>query len=88
MALPGRAAVEAVGDGPFTEIFHPIAHRLLARCDAVLGSRRLGGRRRHGGDRAALDLRVFFDLSETPTPERRLTTAAHEAGRVRPTAVR
>jgi hypothetical protein len=42
MALPlvELAGSRRVGDGPFDEIFHPIAERLLARCDAVV---RIGG---------------------------------------------
>jgi hypothetical protein len=43
LALPliEAAGSEAVGDGVFDEIFHPIARLLLERCDAVL---RIGGR--------------------------------------------
>ena len=42
LALPliGVAGSERIGDPVFDEIFHPIARRLLARCDAVL---RIGG---------------------------------------------
>jgi hypothetical protein len=42
LALPlvELAGSRRAGDGPFDEIFHPIAHRLLERCDAVL---RIGG---------------------------------------------
>jgi len=42
LALPliELAGSERVGDAVFDEIFHPIARRLLARCDAVL---RVGG---------------------------------------------
>jgi hypothetical protein len=42
LALPliEVAGSEAVGDALFDEIFHPVARRLLARCDAVL---RIGG---------------------------------------------
>jgi hypothetical protein len=42
VALPlvALAGSQQVGDVPFDEIFHPIAERLLARCDAVL---RVGG---------------------------------------------
>jgi hypothetical protein len=42
LALPlvEAAGSERVGDPVFDEIFHPIARRLLARCDAVL---RIGG---------------------------------------------
>src|SRR3954468_2725054 len=42
LALPliELAGSETVGDAVFDEIFHPIARRLLERCDAVL---RIGG---------------------------------------------
>ena len=42
LALPlvALAGSQRVGGEPFTEIFHPIAERLLDRCDAVL---RVGG---------------------------------------------
>jgi len=42
LALPlvALAGSQRVGDVPFNEIFHPIAERLLERCDAVL---RVGG---------------------------------------------
>jgi hypothetical protein len=42
LALPliKLAGSRRVGDAVFDEIFHPIARRLLARCDAVL---RVGG---------------------------------------------
>lgn len=42
LALPliRLAGSTRVGDGVFTEIFHPIASALLSRCDAVL---RVGG---------------------------------------------
>jgi hypothetical protein len=38
LALPliERAGSRRVGDPAFEEIFHPVARRLLARCDAVL----------------------------------------------------
>ncbi|MFI9553446.1 hypothetical protein [Nonomuraea endophytica] len=42
LALPllETAGSERVGDALYDEIFHPVAERLLARCDAVL---RIGG---------------------------------------------
>ena len=42
LALPlvNLAGSTKIGDGPFNEIFHPIAIRLLNKCDAVL---RVGG---------------------------------------------
>jgi hypothetical protein len=72
LALPliETAGSTAIGDAPFVEIFHPLAHRLLRRCDAVL---------RIGGDSAGADemistarrlgVRVFVDLSEIPDLE-------------------
>ena len=69
LALPltNLAGSQKVGDEPFNEIFHPIAERLLGRCDAVL---RVGGAsqgadlmvtvaREHG-------LQVYFKLNEVP----------------------
>ena len=40
LPLVALAGSRRVGDEAFDEIFHPIAERLLARCDAVL---RVGG---------------------------------------------
>jgi hypothetical protein len=40
LPLVRLAGSRRVGDAAFDEIFHPIAERLLARCDAVL---RVGG---------------------------------------------
>jgi hypothetical protein len=40
LPLVTLAGSQQVGDEPFNEIFHPIAERLLARCDAVI---RIGG---------------------------------------------
>jgi hypothetical protein len=69
LALPlvNLAGSRCVGDEPFNEIFHPIAERVLAHCDAVL---RVGGAsqgadlmlavaREHG-------LQVFHMLSDVP----------------------
>jgi ADP-ribose pyrophosphatase len=69
LALPlvALAGSHRVGDAGFTEVFHPIAERLLARCDGVL---------RVGGGSAGADqmvdvarksgLRVFHALREVP----------------------
>jgi hypothetical protein len=69
LALPlvALAGSERVGDGAFEEVFHPIAERLLARCDAVL---RIGGPSQ-GADlmvRVASEngLRVFRRLADVP----------------------
>lgn len=56
-----------VGDGPFDEIFHPIAERLLEHCDAVL---RVGGPSQ-GADQmvasaARRGLAVYHRLEDIP----------------------
>jgi len=69
VALPlvALAGSRRIGDAPFEETFHPVAERLIARCDAVL---RIGGAskgadllmqtaREHG-------LAVFHELREVP----------------------
>jgi len=69
LALPlvALAGSRRVGDEAFDEIFHPIAERLVARCDAIL---RIGGPSQ-GADlmvKIASDLgrRVFRRLNEVP----------------------
>ncbi|HJZ49017.1 MAG TPA: hypothetical protein VKE41_17695 [Roseiflexaceae bacterium] len=69
LALPlvQLAGSKHVGDAAFDEIFHPIAERLLARCDAVL---RVGGASQ-GADQMVWSarecgLRVFARLQEIP----------------------
>jgi len=69
LALPlvALAGSRQIGDAPFEEIFHPIAERLLARCDAVL---RMGGASR-GADLMVETARqhglaVYHDLREVP----------------------
>jgi hypothetical protein len=49
LPLVALAGSRQVGDAAFEEIFHPIAERLLERCDAVL---------RVGGPSAGADLMV------------------------------
>ena len=67
LPLVQLAGSKQVGDGAFNEIFHPIAERLLEKCDAVL---RVGGEskgadlmvevaRRHG-------LQIYFHLEKIP----------------------
>jgi hypothetical protein len=58
-----------IGDDVFNEIFHPIAERVLARCDACL---RIGGPSQ-GADRMveaarSLGKTVFHDIAAIPTP--------------------
>jgi hypothetical protein len=71
LALPlvGLAGSAKIGDDPFNEIFHPIAVRLLEKCDAVL---RVGGAS-SGSDEMArvgrsLGLKIYGKLSEIPAP--------------------
>lgn len=64
MALAGSTQV---GDAAFSEIFHPIAERLLIRCDAVL---RVGGASQGADEMVAIAkqrrLQVFYSLHEVP----------------------
>lgn len=69
VALPvWRAAGGAsIGDALYDEIFHPVAHRLLERCDAVL---RLAGASA-GADNDvkiahARGIPVYFSLADVP----------------------
>jgi hypothetical protein len=69
LALPlvQLAGSKQIGDAAFNEIFHPIAERLLSRCDAVL---RVGGASQGADQMVAsarkLGLQVFFSLAEVP----------------------
>ena len=69
LALPlvELAGSKEIGDEAFNEIFHPIAVRLLSKCDAVL---RVGGASvgademvRVGGE---LGLKIYTRLEEVP----------------------
>ena len=67
LPLVALAGSRRVGDEAFDEIFHPVAERLVARCDAIL---RMGGPSQ-GADlmvKIARDLgrTVFRRLSEVP----------------------
>jgi hypothetical protein len=67
LPLVAQAGSTAVGDEPFNEIFHPIAERLLARCDAVL---RTGGPSQGADDMVriaeSLGKQVFFQIADVP----------------------
>ncbi|MBP6179879.1 MAG: DUF4406 domain-containing protein [Anaerolineales bacterium] len=70
LPLVHLAGSKRIGDEPFNEIFHPIAERLLEKCDAVL---RVGGPSQ-GADmmiEIALKrgLKVFRALDEIPPAE-------------------
>ncbi len=68
-ALPliEHAGSTGIGDPVFDEIFHPIARRLVARCDACL---RIGGPSQGADEMVALaranGRQVFMDLAEIP----------------------
>jgi GDP-mannose pyrophosphatase NudK len=69
LALPlvSLAGSRKIGDEPFNEIFHPIATRLLGKCDAVL---RVGGPSA-GADEMVrigreLGLKIYTKLEEIP----------------------
>jgi hypothetical protein len=69
LALPlvALAGSQRVGDPAFDEVFHPIAERLVARCDAVL---RVGGASTGADEMVRLaraqGLRVFSSLDDVP----------------------
>ncbi|WP_372423778.1 DUF4406 domain-containing protein [Salinarimonas chemoclinalis] len=69
-ALPliERAGSTGIGDAVFDEIFHPIARRLVAKCDGVL---RIGGPSAGADDMVATarshGCRVFHALDEIPS---------------------
>jgi len=67
LPLAHLAGSKKIGDGPFNEIFHPIAERLLEKCDAVL---RVGGASQ-GADlmieiARKRGLHIYFALDEIP----------------------
>ncbi|SHI16866.1 DUF4406 domain-containing protein [Streptomyces sp. 3214.6] len=71
LALPllEAAGGAAPGDPLFDELFHPVAERLLDRCDAVL---RIGGPSQ-GADRMverarARGMQIYAGLADVPTP--------------------
>jgi len=67
LPLVALAGSRRIGDAAFDEVFHPIAERLLARCDAVL---RVGGASQ-GADLMVQvarqnGLAVFTNLNDVP----------------------
>lgn len=69
LALPlvSLAGSARIGDDPFNEIFHPIAVRLLEKCDAVL---RVGGPSAGADEMVrvgrSLGLKIYSSLREIP----------------------
>lgn len=70
LALPliEQAGSRHIGDAVFDEVFHPLARRLVARCDAVL---RLGGPSAGADEMVALALAhgaaIYRRLEDVPT---------------------
>jgi hypothetical protein len=69
LALPliETAGSQGLGDEVFTEIFHPVATAMLARCDACL---RVGGASQ-GADNMvklaeALGQQIFYNIEDIP----------------------
>ena len=70
LPLVNLAGSKQIGDDAFNEIFHPIAERLLEKCDAVL---RVGGASQ-GADLMVevarkRNLKVYFALEEIPSSQ-------------------
>ena len=69
LALPlvELAGSRTIGDDAFTEIFHPIATRLLEKCDAVL---RVGGPSAGADEMVrvgrSLGIKIYSTLAEIP----------------------
>lgn len=70
LPLVEAAGSQQVGDAIFNEIFHPIAHRILERCDAVL---RMGGASQGADEMVSTaqehGLLVFHHLEDVPGVE-------------------
>jgi hypothetical protein len=67
LPLAELAGSNVVGDAAFNEVFHPVAERLVPRCDAVL---RVGGPSAGADEMVRLakahGLRVFYNLEDIP----------------------
>lgn len=72
LALPlvHLAGSKQIGDDAFNEIFHPIAERLLEKCDAVL---RVGGESKGADQMVEISrqkgLKIFTKLEQIPPAE-------------------
>ena len=72
LALPlvHLADSKQIGDDAFNEIFHPIAERLLEKCDAVL---RVGGESKGADQMVEISrqkgLKIFTKLEQIPPAE-------------------
>lgn len=75
LLLVALAGSVRVGDAPFNAIFHPVAERLLERCDVVL---------RIGGPSQGADLMVELAQSQGKLVFHSLDQAPRYAGRSEP----
>jgi hypothetical protein len=70
LPLTELAGSRQVGDAAFNEIFHPIAERLVSRCDAVL---RVGGSSAGADEMVSLaqaqGRKVYYRLEDIPNLE-------------------
>jgi hypothetical protein len=70
LPLVALAGSRKIGDEAFNEIFHPIASRLLQKCDAVL---RVGGPSTGADEMVrigrSLGLKVYSEAAEIPEAE-------------------
>lgn len=79
LALPlvHLAGSERIGDDAFNEIFHPIAVRLLSKCDAVL---RVGGASTGADEMVKIaeehGLNIYTKLEEIPGCERKISAGS------------
>ena len=68
LPLVERAGSKGVGDAVFNEIFHPIARRLVAKCDGCL---RIGGPSSGADEMVTLAKQhgkaVYYSLEEVPS---------------------
>jgi hypothetical protein len=70
LALPlvEHAGSRGIGDAVFNEIFHPIARRLVAKCDACL---RIGGPSKGADEMVSLARQhgkaVYFSIEDIPS---------------------
>ena len=67
LPLVALAGSKQIGDEPFNEIFHPIAVRLLDKCDAVL---RVGGKSTGADQMVSVakekGAKIYYSLEEIP----------------------
>ena len=72
VALPllKQAGSVKPGDGPYQEIFYPIAHHILMKCDAVL---RLEGKSKGADEDVRIakerGLKIYYRLEDIPVVE-------------------